>query len=50
VKKEEVRHISIRLRVSGSTILEIRLRDFKTSILVNKETTSKVTMISCSSR
>jgi hypothetical protein len=49
VKKVEERWILIRLRVSGSTSLEIRVRDSKTEILVNKETTSKLTMRSSSS-
>jgi hypothetical protein len=34
----------IRLRVSGSTSLEIKVRASETGILVNKETTSKLTI------
>ena len=41
VKKVEEIQISMRFRVSGSTGLEIKVRDPETGILVNKETTSK---------
>jgi hypothetical protein len=34
----------IRFRVSGSTSLEIKVKGFQTGILVNKETTSKLTI------
>jgi hypothetical protein len=50
VKKVEERHILIRLRVSGSTSLEIRVRAFETGILVNKRNHIKLTIRSSSSR
>jgi hypothetical protein len=50
VKKVEVRKISIRFRVSWSTKLEMRARASNIEILVKRETTSKLTMRSSSSR
>jgi hypothetical protein len=50
VKKVEVRNISIILRVSKSTNLEISSRNLGKSILVNNEKTSNITMMSYSSR
>jgi hypothetical protein len=50
VKKVEERHILIRLIVSRSTSLEIRVRASDTGILVNIETTSPLTIRSYSSR
>jgi len=49
-KKVEVMNNSIRLRVSGTKSLEIRSMASTTGILVNKEMTSKLTMMSCSAR
>jgi hypothetical protein len=45
VKKVEQRQILIRLRVSRSTSLEMRSRTYGIGILINKDTTSKLTMI-----